>query len=71
MTADLSALTLAELDVLRRERKAAADALFAEVTAGGRDATPAERARVNRLTRRWEVVLDEFEARGELVLVGA
>lgn len=69
MAVDLTALPLVELDAERVTRKAAADALFAEVTAGGRAATPPERRRVNRLTRRWEDVLDVYEARG--LLVGA
>ena len=63
----LSELSVPELDVVRRERHAAADAAFLSVTAGGREATAAERRRVDRLTHRWAATLDEYARRGLMI----
>ncbi len=65
----LTELTVPELEALEREQLATSTAAFLAVTADGREATPAERRRVNRLQRRWERTLDEIERRGLMIRV--
>lgn len=68
---DVTTITTAQLDTLRVERQRAADSAAVEVlgaaAARGGVPTRGEKARVNRLSRAWEAVLDEYERRGLLV----
>lgn len=65
----LTELTVPALEALEREQLATATAAFRAVTADGREATPAERRRVDRLRRTWERTLGEFERRGLMIRV--